>query len=309
MAAPEPETTHRGVLLCLLAMVVFACQDAITKHLAQSYAVPQFIMVRYLAFSAFAVLYLRSRGELGGAFKAWRVWLQITRSLLIVAEIAVFALALRHLGLAETHALFATFPLMVTALSVPLLRERVGPRRWAAVCVGFLGTLVILRPGLGVFQPAAAIALVAALGFALYNITTSLASRRDRFATSMLYMAVVGAVAATVAGVPVWRTPDALGWALMGLLSVTGICGHLLLIRALEYAPASVLQPFNYTLLVWATIVGLIVFGEFPDQWTMVGAGMIVASGLYVIFRERQRRPELRSRTAPSSRSTSESRP
>ncbi len=309
MDTAEADITRRGVLLCLLAMVVFACQDAITKHLAQSYAVPQFIMVRYWAFSAFAVLYLRARGQLGGALKAWRVWLQIARSLLIVAEITVFALALRHLGLAETHALFATFPLMVTALSVPLLRERVGPRRWAAVCVGFVGTLIILRPGLGVFQPAAVIALVAALGFALYNITTSLVSRRDRFATSMLYMALVGCVAATIAGVPVWRTPDTAGWAFMGLLSVTGICGHLLLMKALEYAPASVLQPFNYTLLVWATIMGMIVFGEFPDRWTLFGAGMIVASGLYVIFRERRRRPQLRARTATSSAGTNESGP
>lgn len=277
-----------GVVLCLMALFTFACQDTATKVLAQSYAIPQVIMVRFWAFAAFTVLYAASRGRLKEAARSRRPWLQIFRCLLIVAEMIAFNTGLRYLGLAESHALFAVFPLMATALAVPILGERVGWRRWFGVLAGFAGALVIIRPGLGVFQAAALIPLVAALGFAAYNLVTRLASFSDGFGTSLLYMGVVGALASTAVGLPMWRTPDAGGWMLLAFVSATGIVGHMLLIKALEFAPATLLQPFNYSLLVWASLLGFLVFGELPDIWTVLGAAIIVGAGGYVIWRERQ---------------------
>ncbi len=278
-----------GVLLCLVALFVFACQDAATKVLAQRYAVPQIIMVRFLAFAAFTIAYVTMRGSFARAVRARRPWLQVCRSVLIVIEMIIFNNGLVYLGLAESHALFAVFPLMVTALAIPVLGERVGWRRWFGVAVGFAGALLIIRPGFGVFQPAGLIPLAAALAFAGYSLMTRLASFSDDFATSLLYMGVVGAVAATATGLPFWQVPDRDGWILLGFVSATGILGHILLIKALELAPASLLQPFNYSLLVWATLIGFVVFGDLPDYWTATGAVLVVIGGGYVIWRERRR--------------------
>ncbi|MEX6502984.1 DMT family transporter [Pseudomonas zhanjiangensis] len=273
----------RGIGLCLLAMLVFASQDAITKVLVQEFAVAQFVMLRYWLFVVFALVYCHWHGGVGAAWRSGLPWLQLLRSLLAVGEIAIFSLGLRYLGLAESHALFAIFPLLALALARLWLGEFVGLRRWLAAAVGFLGTLVILRPGLGLFEPAALIPLSAALSFAVYNLVTRRVSQTDGFTTNMLYMAVVGALASSAFGLPAWRDPAPEEWGLMGILSVSGIAAHLLLIKALAYAPAAVLQPFNYSLLVFAMLIGLLVFGEFPDAWTLAGAALVVAGGLYAI--------------------------
>jgi len=234
MSADSP---RKGIALCLVSLIVLAGQDATTKVLAQDFAVAQFVMVRYIVFAVVAVLYLWRRGRLAIAFRARRPWLQVARSLLLVIEIGVFAIAVRHLGLAEMHAIVAVFPLLTTALAVPLLGERVGARRWIGVGIGFLGTLIILRPGFGVFGPEALIALASALLYALYTLFTRLASRDDSFDTGMLYLALVGCIAATPFGIAQWRAPGPGDWALMGLISVTGIAAHLLIMKSLEYAP------------------------------------------------------------------------
>ena len=277
-----------GIALFLVAGVIFSAQDAISKVLARDYDSPQIIMVRFWAFGLFSVIYVSLRGGLGAAIRSRRPVLQVSRAILLIGEMMLFTFALRFLGLAESHALFATCPLLITALAVPILGEHVGWRRWLGVGIGFLGALVIIRPGLGVFHPAALLTVSAAVGFAVYNLLTRLVSFHDRFETSLLYMGVVGGVAASLVGVPVWRTPDAHGWTLLAILSTTGIAGHLMLIKALEFAPASLLQPFNYMMLVWATTIGFLVFGDLPDAWTIAGATMIVAGGAYVIWRERQ---------------------
>jgi len=285
--------------MIVMAMFIFACQDTVTKQLAQTYDAPQILWVRFLFFGVFAVILSSWNQPLKQVVKAHRPWLQIVRSLLIVLEISAFVLAIRVLSLAETHALFASFPLMVTAMSALILRERVGIRRWAAVLVGFSGVLIILRPGFGVFQLESLIALSAALMFSIYHVLTRIVSRNDSSNTSMLYMAVIGAAIMTCIGPLYWIEPTPQAWRLLALLSLTGAVGHLLLIKALECAPASVLQPFNFTLLVWATLMGYIVFNNLPDMWTLIGGAVVVASGLYTIYRERQRNvpevpPEIR---------------
>ncbi|WP_027858181.1 DMT family transporter [Marinobacterium jannaschii] len=279
----ENVAARKGIVLCLLSMLVFATQDGITKVLVQDMAVAQFVMVRYWIFALFAVVYLHLRGTLRQAFRTEHLGLQLSRSILSVAEIAIFNLSLRYLGLAEAHALLACFPLLAIVLAGPLLGERVGRLRGMAVLVGFIGTLIIIRPGLGLFKPEALIALSAAVTFALYNIITRKVSRHDNFDTNMLYMALVGCIGGSLFGIPQWQPPNSDQWLMLSILSVSGIAGHLFLVKALEYAPASMLQPFNYSLLLFATLIGVVVFAELPDGWTILGAAIVIGSGLYAI--------------------------
>ena len=290
--ASAAETAARqirlGIGLVLFALFMMSWQDGATKILVRQLPAAQVVMVRYWAFAVFALVYVSRHGGVVRALRSQRPALQVFRSLLMVGEMTIFAFAVRWLGLAEMHALFATAPLIGTALAVPVLGERVGWRRWTGVAIGFLGALVIIRPGLAVFQPAGVIALVAATAWALYGLTTRLASFRDSFETSMIYMALVGLVASTAVGLPLWTAPDAQGWALLGLVSATGILGHLMLVKAYSFAPASALQPFNYSLLIYAVLVGVVLFGDLPDRWTILGAAMIAGSGSYVYWRERR---------------------
>ena len=274
----------------LAAMLVLALMDALSKHLAGIYSIPQILLVRLVIFTLFALAMARPR-NLRTAFRSHHPVLQLVRSVVITVEIGIFVLAFRYLPLAETHAIAGMAPLFVTALAIPFLGETVGPRRWAAVGVGFIGLLIILRPGLAVWNPATVIPIVGALLWALYQILMRKVSR-DSAATSLLYMAVVGLAIMSVVAPFFWQWPDAAGWALLILLGGVAACGHYLLILAFQAAPASVLQPFHYTVLVWATIVGYVVFGNFPDGWTIVGGAVIVLSGLYTFYRERVRRPQ-----------------
>lgn len=292
MKSPDhQDNATLGITLVITAMFIFSLQDAITKTLAVTYSVPQILWIRYIFYIFFALAISARKKPLREALKSKTPWLQIFRSLLIVAEIGMFIVTIRYLSLAEMHALLATFPLMVTAIAALFLKEPVGIRRWGAVFVGFLGVLVILRPGLAAIQPAALLALVTALMFAAYNVMTRLVSRYDDGETSTVYMAVVGVVVLTAIGPFYWETPSFSDWGWLLALSISAATGHLLLIKALEAAPASTLQPFNYTLLVFATVVGYIFFDSLPDFWTVIGAMIVVTSGLYTIYRERRRAP------------------
>ncbi|MDX1512275.1 MAG: DMT family transporter [Gammaproteobacteria bacterium] len=278
----------RGILLCMAAMFVFASQDGLTKHLSTVVPIPQILLVRYVFF-VFLAVWITRRSGFVSALRSKRPGLQILRSLVLVAEIGLFAMTVRILPLADTHAIVAATPLIVTVLSIPMLGESVGIRRWAAVLAGFAGMLVIVRPGYTVFQPASALALLVAAMFALYIVLTRQVSRFDRSETTVLYTALCGAAVMSVIGPLYWTPPDATTWILLLAIGCTGAGGHLLFIRALEAAPASVLQPFNYTVLVWATVIGFVFFDDLPDGATILGALIIVASGLYTFYRERRR--------------------
>lgn len=288
VSGAETRSHRLGIILALITVFVFAAQDGITKVLVRDYAPPQIIMVRFWAFAVFAIIFAAMRGGLGPAIRSKTPGLQIFRSVLLILQMMTFALGLRYMGLADAHALFATYPLLATALAAPILGEHVGWRRLMAVGVGFMGALVIIRPGFTVFDPAGFIQLAAALGFAVYSLVTRRVSFRDGFATSILYLGLFGAIAATAIGLPFWKTPTGNDLVLLMILSGTGILGHLFLIKALEYAPATLLQPFNYTSLVWASLIGFTVFGEIPDSWTYAGAALIVGAGGYVVWRERK---------------------
>jgi len=202
------------------------------------------------------------------------------------SEIALFAYALRFIGLAEIHALFACFPLFVAALSVPLLSEQVGRRRWLAVLVGLIGTLVILRPGTDVFRLVALLPLACAFIYALYNLLTRLVSRHDTYRTSLLYFGLVGTCASLPFAVIQWQPLDARQALFLATLCVTSIVGHMTLIKALQLTEAVVLQPFHYLILPWAMIIGVFFFGESVDVVTVSGALIVVGSGVYIGVRE-----------------------
>lgn len=276
----------RGILLMNLAMFLLAGMDGITKTLATDYAVPQILCVRFLIFCLFALAIARPK-SLRTAFRSRHPVLQIARSLIIVIEVGVFIVAFRYLPLADAHAISGIAPLLVTALAVPFLGEKVGMRRWTAISIGFLGLLIIVRPGIGVFNPAALIPLAGAGLWAIYQILVRKVSE-DSAATSLLYMAVTGAIVMTALAPFFWRPPDSTGWLLLLSLGVVGSLGHYILIKAFQAAPASTLQPFHYVVLIWATIVGYLVFGDLPDAWTVLGAAVIAGSGLYAFYRERR---------------------
>jgi len=272
-----------GIFLCLLSMLIFASQDGLTKVLVKDFPVAQLVMMRYWVFVVFALGYAAYQGRGKASFRSKHPWLQIIRALLAVGETILFAVGLRYLGLAEMHALYAVFPLMALALAGAVLGEFIGLRRWIAAAIGFTGTLIILRPGAGVFELAALIPLLAALAFAVFNVLTRRISQHDAFATNMLFMASVGALTVTFAGLPAWVSPTPVQGLLMGILSLTGVVAQILFIQALKYATASTLQPFNYALLVFATLIGVIVFAERPDTWVVVGAALVIIGGLFAI--------------------------
>ena len=276
---------RRAVVLICLAMFALACMDAISKHLAQTYPISQMLAVRFWMFSGFALLLCR--GRIREALRTSHLGLQLLRGIVITFEVAVFVLAFKHLPLADAHAVAGIAPLLVTALAVPFLGERVGWRRWLAVAGGFAGLLIILRPGLAVFDSAALIPLIGALLWAIYQLLVRRTSD-DSPSTLMLYMALIGAIVMSAIAPFYWITPDVEGWCFLFALGFVGSLGHWLLILALRAAPASQIQPFNYTVIVWAAVLGALIFEDLPDAWTVTGAAVIIASGTYAWYREQR---------------------
>ncbi|MDJ1008927.1 MAG: DMT family transporter [Paracoccaceae bacterium] len=274
--------------MMIAATFVFALQDGLSRHLAEAYNVLFVVMIRYWFFAAFVVvLGIRQSGGLRAAAATRRPGLQIARGLLLAAEICVMVTAFVFLGLIEAHAIFACYPLIVAALSGPVLGERAGWRRWAAIAVGFAGVLVILRPGIAVFSPAAAIPLLSAFMFALYGLLTRLAAQTDPPAVSFFWTGTVGAVAMTVVGIWFAEPMTGADAALMAALCVTGALGHWLLIRAYDLSEASAVQPFAYFQLVFAAGFGMAVFGETLSLPLALGAAIVVGAGLFTLWRER----------------------
>jgi len=278
--------TLKGMLYAFLAVTLWGLQDAMTKFLVGSYPISQFLLVRFAVFAAFAIVYAAMRGGLGQALASRQPGLQLVRAALLIIDILLFCLALRFMGLADLHAVYAATPLMVTVLAGLLLGETIGWRRRAALAVGFVGAMVIIRPGLGVMHPAAFAVLAAGLCFALYSIATRKVGAVDSVETSTLYTAAAGTLMLAPFGIAQWQSVDLNGALLMGGISLTGLLGHLLYIRALAHAPAVAIQPLTYLLLVWAVFYSYVLFNSLPDLWTVAGALIVVGSGLYVTWRE-----------------------
>ncbi|WP_281981582.1 DMT family transporter [Thalassorhabdomicrobium marinisediminis] len=283
------QNTRLGIPLMIAATFVFAVQDGISRHLAAEYNVLMVVMIRYWFFAAFVIaLAKRQVGSVRAAAATRQPLVQIFRGVLLAAEICVMIWAFVLLGLVEAHAVFTSYPLLVAALSGPVLGEAVGWRRWTAIAVGFVGVLIILQPGYAVFSPAAIVPLVAALMFALYGLLTRYVARQDRTATSFFWTGVSGAVVMTPLGLWLWEPMSAGNWVWMAVLCLTGVTGHWLLIKTYEVAEASAVQPFAYLQLVFASTIGLLVFHETLAPNVVLGAGVVVAAGLFTLWRSRK---------------------
>ena len=281
--------TRAGISLMIAATFVFALQDGISRHLAGEYNVLMVVMIRYWFFAAFVMAVAsRAAGGLRVAAKTRQPFLQITRGVLLAGEVCVAITALTYLGLVDALAIFICYPLLVAALSGPILGEQVGWRRWAAIGVGFIGVLIILKPGFGVFEPEGILALISAVMFALYAMLTRYVARQDSTATSFFWTGTVGAVFMSIVGIWSWEQMISSDWIWMAILCVSGAFGHWLLIRCYEMAEASAVQPFAYFHLVFGAIVGVTVFGEVIALNVGIGAGIVVAAGLFTFWRERQ---------------------
>lgn len=282
------QNTRQGILLMIVTTFIFAVQDGISRYLAGEYNVMMVVMIRYWFFGLFVIaVATRKAGGVRAAASSAQWPVQAFRGALLAFEICVMVLAFTLLGLVESHAVFTCYPLLIAALSGPVLGESVGWRRWSAIGVGFVGVLVILQPGWGVFSPAAIVPLIAALSFALYGLLTRFVARKDSSATSFFWTGVVGALCMTAAGVWFWEPMAPHDWIWMGTLCITGALGHYTLIRCYEVAEASSVQPFAYLQLPFAAIIGITLFGETVRTNVAIGAGMIVAAGLFTLWRER----------------------
>lgn len=283
----EGDARLRGIALMIGAFATFTLVDAAAKFMAEFLATPQIIFARYWIALLFTLaFFLPGRGR--GLIRTSKPGLQVLRGLLLLLTTMLNFTALRFLQLAETATIMFAIPLFVCALSVPLLGERVGPRRWSAVIIGFIGVLIVIRPGLGALHWAAFISLSAALSAALFQLLTRRAAAHDRAETTLFYSTAVGSVLILPAAPFGWTPPDGLGVALMLAIGFFGAFGHYLLIRAHHLAPAPVLAPFSYSQIIWMVGLGYLVFGDIPDAWTILGGAVVIGSGLYLWHRERR---------------------
>jgi len=282
---PEKENIPLGMLWMICTMFLFVTMDTVVKHLAQTYPVFQVVWARF-AFHLITVSILL-RAQLLAAFRSRNLKLQLLRSFLIVLTTFLFFTGLSRATLATATTMMFLSPIYVTLLSIPILGETVGVRRWLGVLAGFAGALIIIRPGSDAFDSASLFLLAAPLSNALYQLMTREARKYDSENVTLLYTAIVGGLL-TSAVLPVnWVTPDASAWLLLALTGALGCISHLCLIKAFRCAPASAVVPLSYTSLIWATIYGYILFDNLPDGWTLTGAAIIVSSGAYIFFRER----------------------
>ncbi|MBU1173904.1 MAG: DMT family transporter [Alphaproteobacteria bacterium] len=281
--------TGLAIGLTILSVMIFGVQDACAKILVQTWSPFQITMMRYWAFGLFALLMVTRRAPLREAFRSRMPVTQTLRGLLLTLDIWVFALAIRTVPLAELQSIISLYPLVVTLMAIPLLGERVGPWRLGAVALGFVGVLVILRPGGLPLTTDVIFALCAVAAYSSYIVLTRRVAQVDSTATSMVYVGVVGMVLTTAVGVWFWLPMDWSGLVLVAIVMATTVAAHTLMMAALKLAPASTVQPFNYLALPWAMVLSIVVFGHFIDWVSLAGAVVIVGSGLIVWARERHR--------------------
>lgn len=288
MTAGAVPNALRGIAFMMAAMLVFSVQDGLSKYLAGSYSTILITMWRYLAFGLVVLLLLWRRGFRNG-LRSGQPKLQIFRGVLLALEICVAVAAFHLIGLSTTHAIFAFTPLLVVALSGPLLGEKIGWRRWTAVGVGLIGMMFIIRPGAVAFTSSLWVAVLAVVMFAIYGIATRRVARTDDPMTSFYYTGLAGAVTMMLIGPFFWAPMTPFDAAIMAVLCVSGMTGHFLLIVAFDAAEASTLQPFAYLQTVFASLIGIVWFGEFVDGWTALGALIVISAGLFAFWRERVR--------------------
>ena len=274
----------------ITSSAIFAVQDAISRHLGEAVNIYMVLTIRFWFFALFVmILAARSSGGFMSVARTQHPWAQLLRGLLLITEIGLMIFAFVKLGLIETHAIFVCYPLLITVLSGPILGEKVGWRRWLAVLVGFIGVLIILNPTAGVFSAWALVPFGGALTFALYSLATRYVSAKDSATTSFFWTGIIGAIVITPFAFSHWQNMAWGDWGLLGLLCITSVVSHGLLIRAYEVAEASAIQPFAYFQLPFVSIIGMLLFAEVLRINVVIGGALVVAAGIFTLWRQRLR--------------------
>ncbi len=287
--AARPEHPLRAILIMVAAVLCFTVLDFMAKFLVQDYSVFQLAWGRYGFNLLFMAVFLPALGW-RGLTRTSRLPVQLGRGLLLVIATSSIFAAVRFLPLADTYAISFVAPVMVVALSITLLGETVDRRRWLAIFGGFLGVLVVIRPGSGVMSWPAIFPLIMATCWALYQVLTRLLAATEQPVPTLFYTTLVGTVATSLILPAVWIPPTAAVWAVMAAMGLVGMLGHLALFHAFTLAPASLLSPFIYTQIIWAILLGYWGFGDVPDGFTLLGSAIVVVSGIFLLHSRQKKR-------------------
>ena len=277
----RPSNPVQGILWMLAGTVVFVAVTVLVRHLTQTYPAVEVVWMRFVVHFALVVLFLGRRLPEYAATK--HPGLHISRSGLLFIATNIHFISLRYIPVAECTAIMLLIPIFVTLLSGPMIGETVGRDRWIGTVIGLTGGLTIVRPGTDAIHPVALLTIAGCVMFAVYQLATRRLSSTEGAGTTLFYTSVVGIIAGGTIMPFAWVTPDLEGWGLLIAMGVFGSAGQYALVRAFEVAPAAMVSPFLYTNIVWAMIFGLVAFDEFPDAWTLFGAGVITASGLFIL--------------------------
>ena len=282
---------RRGIWLMIATVFVLAVQDGFSRHLAGTYNTLMVVMLRYWVFAAFViVLALRRPEGMRAAIRSDRLAIHALRAVLLVTEISIIVWGYTLIGLIESHAIFAICPLLVVALSGPMLGEAISWRRWLAVGMGLLGVIIILRPGAGVFSWPALLPLGSALLFAVYSVLTRLTARDEPTFPAFFWPAVIGAVMMSGLGLPNWQGIAPLDWLYVLCYAATAVAANWLMLKTYEAAQASVVQPFAYLQIVFVSGVGVLIFGETLKLPVALGTAVVIGAGLFALWLERKPR-------------------
>ena len=271
-----------GILFAILAYFSFSLLDATQKTLVIYYSVFQLLLVKYFFVLLLSLIESRRKKNIS-FYKSKNIKMQIFRSILSVLESGFFVLSFKYLSLADAHSVGSLAPVIVVALSAIILKEKVSTKTWIAIFIGFIGVLIILRPTSSIFDPKALLPLVAAFVLGLYQVITKKVSEYDATEVSLFYTSVVGIIIMSFLALSFWRSIDSSSYILFLAIGVFFSLGIYLQIIALSKSRASIIQPFHYTLIFWAIILGYIFYDDIPDFFTIIGALTITASGIFVI--------------------------
>ncbi|MBL4915927.1 DMT family transporter [Szabonella alba] len=282
------QNTRLGIFLMIATVFVFSLQDAFARYLGFGYSVLMIIMVRYWFFLGFVMVQAALKREgFRAAIRTRHPWLHLARSVVLITEICLMVLAFSRIGLINSHAIFAVCPLLIAALAVPVLGEKVGWRRWLAIFAGMVGVWIILSPTSGVFTTDALLPLISALLFAVYSLLTRLATRDESAFVSFFWSGVMGAVMMTMVGLPFWEWMPPFDWLMLGIYSALALFAHYLLIRCYDVAEASAVQPFAYFQIFFIAVIGIAVYDEELRSNVVIGGGIVIAAGLFTVIRSR----------------------
>lgn len=284
-----------GIASALAGLLGMSVMDACAKFLGEGYAISQIILLRNGVGALVVLLFVLATGKGFAPLRAHHIGLLTLRTIFGLTAGFLFFTGLRYLPLADAFAIAFTAPLFITALSAPLLGEQVGIRRCGAVLVGFVGVLIVIQPGTSSFRTEALLPLGAALAYAL----TMLVSRRltwDMTTSAIMFWPSLGATLAALVLMPIqWRTPSPLDLSIFIFMGLIGTVGMALIVQGYRFAPASVIAPFDYSALLWAILLGWLIWGDLPGPEVWVGASILISSGLYILHRETRRREQNRA--------------